>query len=133
MPELSKIVEISKYFDISLDALILGNDNRLVEELKFNKVMKPQYSNLHQREFYAANLITEYTQSIEEGLDIEKYKDLFEVVSKLPQDETKRSLSTLYFKESFSKLQFIGYFLGIAPVVLLTFSFDTFNHINHFC
>ena len=81
VPELSKLIEISKYFDISLDALILGNDNRLVEELKYNKVMKPQYSNLHDWEFYASDITTEYRQSVEEGLDIEKYKALFEAVS----------------------------------------------------
>ena len=33
-PELSKLVSIAKYFGVSLDALILGNDNRIVEELK---------------------------------------------------------------------------------------------------
>ena len=34
VPELSKIIEISKYFDISLDAMILNRDNRVTEELK---------------------------------------------------------------------------------------------------
>lgn len=32
-PDLEKIILISKYFDISLDALILGRDNRNVEEI----------------------------------------------------------------------------------------------------
>ena len=109
VPELTKLVEISKYFDISLDALILGNDTRLVEELKYNKMMKPQYSNLHQWEFYAANLVTEYTQSVEEGLDIEKYKDLFEAVSKLPQDETKKKLGDVLFEIVTNAPQAEGY------------------------
>ena len=58
VPELSKIIEISKYFDISLDAMILNRDNRVTEELKYNKEMKPQYSSSyqhhrhHRRELY---------------------------------------------------------------------------------
>ena len=39
-PDLEKIILISKYFDVSLDALILGNDNRVVEEMAFNKNVK---------------------------------------------------------------------------------------------
>ena len=34
VPELSKIIKISKHFGVSLDALILGNDNRIVEGMK---------------------------------------------------------------------------------------------------
>ena len=33
IPDLEKIILISKYFDVSLDALILSNDNRVVEEM----------------------------------------------------------------------------------------------------
>ena len=42
-----------------------------------SEILKPQYKNIHDWEFYSSNLKTEYQQSIEEGLDIEKYKDLF--------------------------------------------------------
>ena len=45
-PELSKLVSIAKYFGVSLDALILGNGNRIVEELKSTKEIKPQYQNI---------------------------------------------------------------------------------------
>ena len=109
VPELSKLIEISKYFDISLDALILGNDNRLVEELKYNKVMKPQYSNLHDWEFYASDITTEYRQSVEEGLDIEKYKALFEAVSRLPKDEIKKKLGDVLFEVVSNAKQKDGY------------------------
>ena len=64
VPELSKIIEISKYFDISLDAMILNRDNRVTEELKYNKEMKPQYSNMHDWEFYTSDILTEYQQSV---------------------------------------------------------------------
>lgn len=96
-PGLSKLIEISKYFGISLDSLILSADNRTTEEMKYNKLMKPKYSNIHDWEFYPSALITEYNQSIEEGLDISKYKDLFSAVSKLPKDDIKKRLGDILF------------------------------------
>lgn len=96
-PDLEKLMKISKYFDISLDALILGNDSRVVEEMKYTKKMKPKYSNLHPWESYSSDLLTEYEQSTEEGLDIAIYKDLFAAVSRLPQDETKKKLGDILF------------------------------------
>ena len=89
-PELEKIILISKYFDVSLDALILGNDNRIVEEMHKTRAIKPQYQNIHDWEFYSSNLQIEYQQSIEEGLDIERYADVFSAVSRLPKSETKK-------------------------------------------
>ena len=96
-PELSKLIEISKHFGISLDALVLSADSRTAEEMKYNKILRPKYSSMHDWEFYAANAIYEYQQSIDEGLDIEKYKDLFSAVSKLPQDEIKKKLGDVLF------------------------------------
>lgn len=81
---ISKLIEISKHFGVSLDALIMGNDNRIVEELKNTKQIKPQYQNVHDWEFYASNLLIEYRKSIEEGLDIEQYENLFHSVARLP-------------------------------------------------
>ena len=71
VPELDKLIKICKYFDVSLDALVLESDTRITEELSFNKAIKPKYANLHEWESYSSNLLTECQQSIEEGLDIE--------------------------------------------------------------
>ena len=98
VPELSKIIKISKYFGVSLDALILGNDHRIVEEMKGTKQIRPQYANMHDWEFYSSNLMTEYTQSFEEGMDIEAYKDVFAAVSRLPKDDTKKKLGDVLFE-----------------------------------
>jgi len=98
VPELSKIIKISKHFGVSLDALILGNDNRIVEEMKGSQSIKPQYVNIHDWEFYSSNLMTEYTQSIEEGLEIEAYKDVFSAVSKLPKGESKKKFGDILFE-----------------------------------
>ena len=97
-PDLEKIIMISKYFDVSLDALLLGNDNRIVEEMKKTQSLKPQYQNIHDWEFYSSNLQTEYQQSMEEGLDIEKYKDIFFSVSRLPKGEIKKKFGDVLFE-----------------------------------
>ena len=96
-PELEKIIMISKYFGVSLDALILDNDNRVVEEMAGTDSIKPQYQNLHHWDFYAANLLTEYQQSVDEGLDIENYKDVFHSVSRLENGEIKKRLGDVLF------------------------------------
>ena len=109
VPELNKIIRISKHFGVSLDALILENDNRIVEEMKGTNRIKPQYANIHDWEFYSSNLLTEYQQSIEEGLDIEAYKDVFLAVSRLPKDERKKELGDILFDVVISANQKEGY------------------------
>lgn len=108
-PELDKIIMISKYFDISLDALILGNDNRIVDEMKKTKVIKPHYKNIHDWEFYSSNLLLEYQESFDEGLDIEIYKDVFSSVSRLPKGEIKKKLGDALFDAVTSSSQRDGY------------------------
>lgn len=96
-PEIGKIVAIAKYFGVSLDALVMGNDNRMVEELRNTRTIRPQYTNIHDWEFYSSNLDTEYQQSIEEGLDLAKYKELFTAAALLPKDETAKKLGDVLF------------------------------------
>lgn len=109
VPELSKLIAIAKRFGISLDALILGNNNRIVEELKNTRQIKPQYSNVHDWEFYSSNLQTEYVQSIEEGLDMETYKDVFSSIARLPKDETKKKLGDILYEVVLQAEQRKGY------------------------
>ena len=85
LPELDKIIKIAKYFDISIDALVLESDTRITEELKYNREIKPKYANLHDWEEYSADLLTEYEQSVDEGLDVAQYKDTFAAVAQLPK------------------------------------------------
>ena len=108
-PDLEKIVMISKYFDISLDALVVGNDNRVVDEMKKTKVIKPHYKNIHDWEFYSSNLLLEYQESYDEGLDIEIYKDVFSSVSRLPKGEIKKKLGDALFEAVTSAPQRVGY------------------------
>ena len=108
-PELEKIILISKYFDVSLDALILGNGNRVVEEMQKSRQIKPQYQNVHDWEFYSSNLQIEYEQCIEECLDIERYNDLFLAISRLPKCELKKKFGDIIFEMIVSAKQKEGY------------------------
>ncbi len=60
--------------------------------------IKPNYEKMDGCEFYPADIMVEYKQCIDEGLDIEKYKELFEAVSKLPHDEITNDLGDTIFK-----------------------------------
>lgn len=108
-PDLDKIIMISKYFDVSLDALILGNDNRVVDEMKKTKIIKPHYKNIHDWEFYSSNLLLEYQESFDEGLDVELYKDVFSSISRLPKGEIKKKFGDVLFEAVTSAQQREGY------------------------
>ncbi len=60
--------------------------------------IKPDYEKIDGCEFYPADIMCEYKQCIDEGLDIEKYKELFEAVSRLPHDEITNDLGDTIFK-----------------------------------
>lgn len=109
IPELSKIIEISKYFGISIDALVMNRDNRVVEEMKYNKSMRPKYSNIHDWEFYTSSIMIDYRQAVEEGLDIEGYRELFEATSRLPKDEIKKKIGDVLFEIVLNAKQKEGY------------------------
>ncbi len=97
-PEVSKLVEISKRFDISLDGLLLGRDARAVEDIKQkDMVVAPNYSSLTGYAFYPHQLMDEYQQCIDEGLEVEEYKGVFEEVVKLPMGEIKKKLGDVIY------------------------------------
>ena len=109
VPDIEKIVKIAKYFDVSLDSLVMGNDNRLVEDMNKSEILKPQYKNIHDWEFYSSNLKIEYQQSIEEGLDIDAYKEVFYSVSMLPKGEIKKKFGDVLFEVVSNAKQREGY------------------------
>ena len=95
---MEKLVDIANYFGASLDSLILGRDKRAAETAEYKAPIHPQYDNWGKWELYAADLLTECKQSVEEGLDISAYKELFSTVSALPNDEIKKKLGDTLFE-----------------------------------
>ena len=98
LPELDKLIKIAKHFDVTIDSLVFDSDTRITEELKGTKELKPKYENLHTWEAYYTNLDTEYRQSVEEGLDISQYEELFKTVAMLPRNDTKKKLADILFE-----------------------------------
>ena len=76
----------------------LSIEKLIAEEMKKHQTIKPQYQNIPVWEFYASNLLTEYQQSMEEGLDIERYKDVFTSVAKLPKDEIQKKFGDVLYE-----------------------------------
>lgn len=65
---------------------------------KHNKLkIKPEFSNLCNWDFYANDIMIEYQQSFEEGLDVERYKNLFSEISAISECENKIRLSDILF------------------------------------
>lgn len=62
-----------------------------------NPKIKIDYNNMDGFNSYPSDLMKEYVQSFEEGLDVEKYKPLFESVSKLDNGEYKTRMSDVLF------------------------------------
>lgn len=96
-PELEKIIRIAKYFGLTVDAIVLDGDKRTTETLSCSKKLIPDYENMFIWESYASDLLTEYQQSVDEGLDVEKYEDLFTAVAHLPLGEIKEKLSDVLY------------------------------------
>ncbi len=64
----------------------------------YNQEIKTDYNNVDSLNSYHADLMKEYVQSVEEGLDIEKYKPLFEAVSALENGEYKKRMSDVIYE-----------------------------------
>ncbi len=107
-PEIPKLIEISRRFNISLDTLILGRGLRAMEDINRDSI-SPNYSDMHFWELYASAVIDEYQQSIDEGLDIEEYKNIFLDISKLPQDSIKKKFGDVVFDIIINAKQKKGY------------------------
>lgn len=58
----------------------------------------PSYEKQPTWECYAKELDVEIKQSIEEGKDVEQYKDLFETVFRMPENKYKNEIADVLFK-----------------------------------
>ena len=98
LPELAKIIEISKYFGISIDSSISGDNRRMLCEHMPSAELQAYFEDIPEWEFYAAAMMDEYKQAVDEGLEIEQYKMLFEAISRLPQNRIKKEFGDVIQK-----------------------------------
>lgn len=73
------------------------------------KTIKPDYEKWDNGEAYFKNLMTEYQQSAEEGLDVEIFKSSFEKVSSMPDCEEKCEMADELFEKVINAVQKPGY------------------------
>ena len=109
IPDIEKLIKLSKCFNVSLDALVFESDARTTEELTFDKKLNPQYSTLHNWDDYSSQLMVELTQSLEEGKEIEAFADVFRAASKLPSGEAKTKLADTLIEVVLNAPQRAGY------------------------
>ena len=87
-PDIEKLEKIAKFAGITLDELVTGE--------KKGEVL-PTYDKQHSWESYAEQVAVEYRQSIEEGLDISEYEELFSVVRRMKRDENKTKMANVLY------------------------------------
>lgn len=98
MPDIDNIIKIAKFFHVTVDYLLLDSHTRTIEENKAIKKILPVIGKLNTWELYSENLMTEYTQCTEEGLDIEKYLPVFQSISKLDKGIVKEKFADVIFE-----------------------------------
>ena len=96
-PDLENVIRIAKAYGISVDCLLFDSNARIEEELVQNKKLVPAYESAHRWELYCEELECELQQSLEEGLDLAEYRELFQSVAKLPRSEVKVRLADVLF------------------------------------
>ena len=63
-----------------------------------NTKIQPDYESLHKWEYYPADAEIEYKQCLDEGLDVEAYKQLFSEVQKMPRSEAQKMFGDALFE-----------------------------------
>lgn len=97
LPDIRNIVMIAKLFNVSIDTLLLGRDQRSVEEMPRDQIIRPGYENMHEWDLYSKNMSIEYRQCIAEGKDVSGYRKLFEAVAEMPANGYQAAVSDIVF------------------------------------
>lgn len=109
LPDMENTIKIAKFFNISLDALILSSDKTVAGGLSYDKKIQPEYSSIPVWESYSSEIWAEYRQSVDEGKDIQSYEQLFKEVSKMPKGAQKEKISDVLFDIVLNAPQAQGY------------------------
>ena len=94
MPTIDKLVEIAKRFNVSLDLLILDRDSRMMQDLKIERIIDSTATS----HTYTNDIMIEFKQCMDEGLDVKPYKTLFEAVAKMPPSNEKENICENIFR-----------------------------------
>lgn len=109
VPTTGRLVEIADFFNVTIDYLLGNEDIRNSDETFSNDRIIPQYDFLPEKELYSAKLMVEYAQCIDEGKDIEKYRNLLVETSKLPVSKAREDIAEILFNLVYAAGQIPGY------------------------
>lgn len=98
LPDINNLIGIASYFNVSIDYLLNGKDNRTIEEIRTSSCSEPSYEKYNEWEAYYKTLAIEYQQCIDEGKNIAKYQSLFKAVSDMPNNKYKAEISDIIYK-----------------------------------
>lgn len=76
----------------------INNQNGVMTDIfAYDKVVKPVPEKQHEWEVYSKQLKIEYKQCIEEGLDMDAYKDVIMAVANMPNGNEKEAMADVIF------------------------------------
>ena len=97
MPDIDNLKALSNFFNVTVDHMLFGEENRSVEELRVGISIEPVFDKWHNWEAYYRMLPTEYRQCVDEGKKISSYETLFKAVAAMPDGKHKSDLSDILF------------------------------------
>lgn len=97
LPEVDKLVALSKLFNVAVDSLLCLEDRRTTEELRLERQILPTYQSIHHWESYPDQLMVEYIQCIDEGKNLEKMKPLFDAIYAMEAGNERERMSDILF------------------------------------
>ena len=86
----------------------------------YNTEIKMNYDNTEEFNRYPNDIMAEYNQSMEEGIDVEKHKALFEAVAAMESGEIKNRMSDLIFETVVNSEIRTDYKYNINPSKIFT-------------
>lgn len=96
-PTVDNLLKISELFGVSLDYLCKNDRDPGENAGRLGAELLPSFESMHGWESYSKSLEIEYRQCYDEGKDIEKYRDLFFAVAKMPDNVHKERISDELF------------------------------------
>lgn len=97
VPDIDNIVELCRFFDVSLDYLVRNRDMRDTGELRTDVSVTPRYDKLMPSDLYSSCMINEYISCYEEGLDVGNLEGLMSEVDRLPPSSHKERIADAVF------------------------------------
>ena len=96
-PGMDKLIKLSQQFRVSLDSLICDTNVRIAENEQKPDAVTPDYASIANWEAYSKNLSLEIEQSTDEGLDVERFRDVFRAVEKMDDGPEKDQMANVLF------------------------------------